>query len=100
MKNVNENQIELGNILSKDLLDQRTTNEIFNINGQYIRKITNLTTNKINNKNKHGISAPGLLIAFKLGQTSINHEGVLGYCNYNLSYWGIFYSDIHLILPG
>ena len=30
MKTVNENQIELGNILNKDLLDQRTTNEISN----------------------------------------------------------------------
>ncbi|MGA0296124.1 MAG: type II/IV secretion system ATPase subunit [Nitrosopumilaceae archaeon] len=30
MKQVNENQIELGNILNKDLLDQRTTNEISN----------------------------------------------------------------------
>jgi flagellar protein FlaI len=28
MKTVNENQIELGNLLNKDLLDQRTTNEI------------------------------------------------------------------------
>ena len=30
MKTVNENQIELGNLLNKDLLDQRTTNEISN----------------------------------------------------------------------
>ena len=30
MKSINENQIELGNILSKELLDEKTTNEISN----------------------------------------------------------------------